>query len=304
MKKTKKLFYLVLISTIFIGSINVSFKLESKETETFCIASESTSTDIKGALVFDLGGVLLKTDKSAAIDFLGKGIIASYMWTHKQQPISMLPLLYELLNEGIAEPNKTLKDPYGNTLPHLFAEVLRGKMTEQECLVLAHKIINDEKNLTRFHKDVSVARNSQAIASRLAQILFEPDIFAKTQKTHPQGEKLLKACRQSKACEILIFSNFSKQAFRKMQEKYPELFGNIKEENIIVSGHVGYAKPDREMYQLLVNRLNSLGIKPHQTYFIDDQEENTQGAIAFGIQGIHHKNLSKAHKALQRQGII
>ena len=304
MKVSKQVVYMFFMSILCIASVSFYSDLTSQEPQRINIVEEPITHDLKGALVFDLGGVLLKTDRSAAMDFLGKGFIAHYIWSHRQQPTSMLPLLYEILNDGVDEPNKTLKDPYGNVLPHLFAQVLKGKLTEQECLVTAHKIIYDEKNLTRFHKDESVARNSRTIASRLAQILFEPEVFVKTQRTHPQGEKLLRACQRSSKCEILIFSNFSEQAFKKVQEKYPNLFTGIKDENIIVSGKVGHAKPDPEMYQILLNRLSDLGIEPDQTYFIDDQEENTESATLLGIKGIHCKDPSKAHKLLKRQGII
>jgi len=306
MELSKRLLHIFLVSFTVVGSTLFYCNLTSREAIPLrgVVEEPQLTQQIKGALVFDLGGVLLKTDESAAMKHLGKGPILSYIKDHWKTPVGILPLLYEILNEGVERPNETLKDPYGNILPHLFSEVLKGNLNEQECLKIAHDIIHDDNNLTKFHKNPSKARNSRAIASRIAQLLFDPEVFAKTQKLHPHGSKLLRACQNSDKCEILIFSNFSKQAFVKMQEKYPDLFAGIKKENIIVSGEVGHAKPDPGMYQILLKRLTALGVKADQTYFVDDQLENTQGANAFGINGIHCKDPRKAHRMLCKEGVI
>ena len=55
-------------------------------------------------------------------------------------------------------------------------------------------------------------------------------------------------------------------------------------DDMIISAEVGLAKPDRRIYQLALDRL---GVEAEQTIFIDDFDENIQGARDLGIHGIH-----------------
>ena len=47
------------------------------------------------------------------------------------------------------------------------------------------------------------------------------------------------------------------------------------------------AKPDREIYQLICERL---GVLPEEAIFIDDKDEYVDGAVAIGIKGIVFEN--------------
>ena len=58
-------------------------------------------------------------------------------------------------------------------------------------------------------------------------------------------------------------------------------------DDMIISAEVGLAKPDRRIYQLALDRL---GVNAEQTIFIDDFEENIQGARELGIHGIYFQN--------------
>lgn len=53
---------------------------------------------------------------------------------------------------------------------------------------------------------------------------------------------------------------------------------------VILSHEVGMRKPEKEIYELT---LQKLGILPKETVFIDDSLENIKGAEAVGIHGIH-----------------
>ena len=58
-------------------------------------------------------------------------------------------------------------------------------------------------------------------------------------------------------------------------------------DGIIISAEVGLAKPDRRIYQLALDRL---GVDAGQTIFIDDLDENIQGALELGIHGIRFQD--------------
>lgn len=53
----------------------------------------------------------------------------------------------------------------------------------------------------------------------------------------------------------------------------------------IVSGHVGVAKPDRGIYEILFEHA---GQKPHELLFIDDALANVRAAEALGMGAIHY----------------
>jgi putative hydrolase of the HAD superfamily len=54
-------------------------------------------------------------------------------------------------------------------------------------------------------------------------------------------------------------------------------------EVVIASGDVGCAKPDPEIYYISLDRL---GLRPHETVFIDDTPGHVTAAQAVGIHGI------------------
>lgn len=85
--------------------------------------------------------------------------------------------------------------------------------------------------------------------------------------------------------ELFILSNWDPISIELIKNKFPELFGMFKKENIIISGHIGIAKPDKEIYKLLLQDSD-----PMDYYFIDDFQENIDAACALGINGILHKD--------------
>ncbi len=66
------------------------------------------------------------------------------------------------------------------------------------------------------------------------------------------------------------------------QPEWAELF-----DEVVVSGAVGVAKPDAEVYSLTARRL---GVPPQQCVFVDDLRNNVDGAVAVGMVGVHHRS--------------
>lgn len=56
-------------------------------------------------------------------------------------------------------------------------------------------------------------------------------------------------------------------------------------DDVVLSGQVELAKPDRQIYQLAVERL---GFAAAECVFIDDVAGNVAAAVACGLVGIHH----------------
>ena len=68
-----------------------------------------------------------------------------------------------------------------------------------------------------------------------------------------------------------------------------------KFDGVVLSFKEGYAKPEKEIYEILLNRYD---LNPSECVFIDDTKENVEAAINLGFKGIVFKNYEDAVKEL------
>ena len=68
-------------------------------------------------------------------------------------------------------------------------------------------------------------------------------------------------------------------------------------DGMIVSGKVKLLKPDRAIYEALMNKY---GLKPEECVFFDDRLENVEGARKCGINAIVFKDYESATRELER----
>ncbi|HEX7305554.1 HAD-IA family hydrolase [Lentzea sp.] len=64
----------------------------------------------------------------------------------------------------------------------------------------------------------------------------------------------------------------------------------------ILSGEVGLAKPDVDIYLLTATRLN---LEPAECVFVDDLAVNIRGAVAAGMVGVHHRSTRSTLEELE-----
>ena len=76
-------------------------------------------------------------------------------------------------------------------------------------------------------------------------------------------------------------SNWSHETFPLVKDKY-EVFRQL--DGIVMSGYELVAKPDRRIYERLLERY---GLKAEECVFIDDRKENVDAAAAKGIATFH-----------------
>lgn len=86
---------------------------------------------------------------------------------------------------------------------------------------------------------------------------------------------------KAKGYKIYILSNYSKDLFELHTGDLP--FRKITDGEM-VSYMVGAVKPDRKIYEELINRFE---LDPVETVFFDDRLDNIEGAKKHGIKGIH-----------------
>lgn len=58
---------------------------------------------------------------------------------------------------------------------------------------------------------------------------------------------------------------------------------------IVLSGEVGFGKPDARIYRLAAKRI---GVEPAECVFVDDLRTNVVGAVVAGMVGVHHSDVA------------
>lgn len=89
-----------------------------------------------------------------------------------------------------------------------------------------------------------------------------------------------------------LLSNIGKDSLRRRfsEEELAEHF-----DAVVVSGEVGYMKPDRAIYRYAAEEL---GVKPNECIFIDDREVHCRGAAEAGMQPILYEDLGQLKSQL------
>ena len=109
---------------------------------------------------------------------------------------------------------------------------------------------------------------------------------------------------QSKNHEIYILSNWDKESFPLLLEKFADFFATIKPENIVVSGFIGLIKPDVEFFDYVKTTYKLTTQDLTNSWFIDDRPENIDSAKKSGFNVILHKSWHDTKKALKQANLL
>lgn len=71
-------------------------------------------------------------------------------------------------------------------------------------------------------------------------------------------------------------------------------------DDVVISGHVGLAKPDRRIFELARDRF---GVEPARTMFVDDSAANVAAARELGFQAIRHETAAQLRRELRDLGL-
>ncbi|MBX2952245.1 MAG: HAD-IA family hydrolase [Leadbetterella sp.] len=72
-------------------------------------------------------------------------------------------------------------------------------------------------------------------------------------------------------------------------------------DGIVVSGEEKKIKPDKEFFQILLNRYN---LRAENCAFIDDNKENIEASLDLGFYGIHFHNPDQLKLELREVGLL
>jgi len=256
-------------------------------------ADEPTKKQPKKVIIFDIGGILITTNINTALNVLGSKSLAAYSFFDWRSPHNLRPVVYKLIDLLSTEKNTTVCDHFGDYLPFLFCQVLKGKIMESQALELVLKTIE-------CNKDHFCSVREQELCKKVAQMMFDHELLISLQEEVKAGVELLQECIKQ-GHTVLIFSNYGPQSFAELKKKFPHIFNQIPDTHLIISGHVGHAKPELSAFEQLEKRLKQLGItaQPDTCFFIDDQKENIRQSSK-KITAIHveKQNFKEAEKTI------
>ena len=85
---------------------------------------------------------------------------------------------------------------------------------------------------------------------------------------------------KDKGVGVYGLTNWPAETFQEARRRFKTL---ASIDNYVVSSYVKLAKPEPEIFQLLISRF---GLEPSECVFIDDRKDNVNAAIAQGMSGI------------------
>ena len=102
---------------------------------------------------------------------------------------------------------------------------------------------------------------------------------------------------KSKNYKLIALTNWSFETFPVAIKRFDflKLFNGI-----VVSGKIKMLKPFKEIYNYTINKYE---LSPSECVFIDDRLSNVQGAINYGIKGIHFQSSMQLIKELKKLSI-
>lgn len=254
-------------------------------------------------IIWDLNGVLLKTNKVKMAYNIGFMNFIKYMIIDRKSP-NIRPMIFELLsklttNNGLKQNRQrvTVKMAEGHVLPEIVVDWLSGDITNKEIL-----------SKTKFHIKELYSKNyfsshaQKKLVYRAIKAIFNENILAQITYINKPVFRLLKECSYKKH-NLLILSNWEPISFQKIYNLNSELFQYFHTENIFISGNLHLVKPHEDIYKYLLQKTN---IKPEDTIFIDDKLENIEAAKKLGIKTIWFKNgnFKQLKKDLKEHNII
>lgn len=233
------------------------------------IAPKTFIFDINGVLIKNSVGTALqeylaekaKEDKRISLDWVGD--VASLMngLLYKFCPLCQFAVC---------------KVVPANSPCHLRGALQRGEVTYAQAKALKTQM------LTHY---VQLPAAAQITLDYVVEFSTRPhEIVSRAQLIDDGAALFTHVLRTYGPEQVFILSNNSGEIWRALQQKFPQVFGDVVERNVCVSGYTGVCKPDRAAFEQLVNKHQ---IVPGESLFIDDDVKNISVAQDTGFQAVH-----------------
>jgi epoxide hydrolase-like predicted phosphatase len=113
-----------------------------------------------------------------------------------------------------------------------------------------------------------------------------------------KGIDIMNRVQQAGKFKTFVLSNYNKEYLHVVKERFDWFEGF---DGMVFSCDVGAVKPEKKIYQELIDRYD---LDPEKTVFIDDKEENIEAAKKLGIHGILCDDHDHVVKELIRLNVL
>lgn len=140
----------------------------------------------------------------------------------------------------------------------IWNELDRGILSEEECIELAYEAVPDYR-------------------AEIDLFWGNPDGMIRCRE---QSAPWLRSLKE-RGYNVYLLSNYPRSLFAAHEKEFAPFLPYV--DGRVVSGFVGVMKPDKGIYEKL---LDKYGLKAEECVFIDDRAENLEGAESVGIKGL------------------
>ncbi len=128
------------------------------------------------------------------------------------------------------------------------------------------------------------------------EIRHAVDIFLGDITTYDYSEQWVLGLKH-KGYKVYILSNYGEGSFKKCLPRFP--FMNHVD-GAVISYQTKMLKPEQGIYKFICDKYD---INPQNAVFLDDLEENVEGARKFGLHGIVFRGYKDALQKLEEMGV-
>ncbi|HWT77132.1 MAG TPA: HAD family phosphatase [Mobilitalea sp.] len=122
------------------------------------------------------------------------------------------------------------------------------------------------------------------------------DHFLEVVKEYDYSEGFVRELKEN-GYKVYLLSNYSKWHFENDKKNFKFI---RYVDGGIISHEINHVKPEAEIYEALINKYS---INPKEAVFLDDIQENLDGAKLFGFHAILVTNIDQAKKELSELGV-
>jgi 2-haloacid dehalogenase len=190
-----------------------------------------------------------------------------------------------------------------------------GVLLDWDPRYLYRKLFDDEEEMNRFLQEVCTLewhdahdRGKPADASCAELAAAYPEhgelIWAWTRRSEEMIagpiQEAVEVLRDLKAAGVPCYAltNMEVWTYPQRLERFPFLRWF---EGSVVSGFEGVAKPDPEIFELLLNRFDLI---PASTLLIDDSPRNVRAALSLGMQAVEFRSAAELRRLLDEAGLL
>jgi 2-haloacid dehalogenase len=190
-----------------------------------------------------------------------------------------------------------------------------GVLLDWNPRYLYRKLFDDEKEMERFLSEVCTLEwhdahdRGKPLEVSCAELAtthpsYAEQIYAWGQRSEEMVggpiQETVELLRELKDAGVPVYAltNMEVETYPRRLERFPFLRWF---DGAVVSSFEGVAKPDAEIFQLLLERF---GLDPRRTLLVDDSAQNVRAARSAGMQAMQFSSASELRALLEEAGLL